>query len=79
MGSGDFNNDGKIDLYFGSNQKQNRLYLNEGGMHFKDVTSEAGIPDDKGWTTGISVADVNADGLLDIYVCRVGYAGTSAQ
>jgi enediyne biosynthesis protein E4 len=76
VGSGDFNNDGKIDLYFGSNQKQNRLYLNEGGMHFKDVTQEAGIPDDKGWTTGISVADVNADGLLDIYVCRVGYFET---
>jgi hypothetical protein len=73
VGSGDFNNDGKIDLYFGSNQKQNRLYLNEGGMHFKDVTREAGIPDDKGWTTGVSVADVNADGLLDIYVCRVGF------
>lgn len=72
VGSGDFNNDGKIDLYFGSNQKQNRLYLNEGGMHFKDITLEAGIPDDKGWTTGVSVADVNADGLLDIYVCRVG-------
>jgi enediyne biosynthesis protein E4 len=74
VGSGDFNNDGKIDLYFGSNQKQNRLYLNEGGMHFKDVTREAGIPDDNGWTTGVSVADVNADGLLDIYVCRVGYS-----
>jgi enediyne biosynthesis protein E4 len=73
VGSGDFNNDGKTDLYFGANQKQNRLYLNEGGMHFKDVTREAGIPDDKGWTTGISVADVNNDGLLDIYVCRVGY------
>jgi hypothetical protein len=74
VGSADFNNDGKIDLYFGSNQKQNRLYLNEGAMHFKDVTTQAGIPDDKGWTTGVSVADVNADGLLDIYVCRVGYA-----
>ncbi|MGF2411478.1 VCBS repeat-containing protein [Ferruginibacter sp.] len=72
VGGGDFNNDGKIDLYFGANQKQNRLYLNEGGMHFKDITIEAGIPDDKGWTTGVSVADVNADGLLDIYVCRVG-------
>lgn len=72
VGSGDFNNDGKIDLYFGANQKQNRLYLNEGSMHFKDVTVEAGIPDDKGWTTGVSVADVNADGLLDIYVCRAG-------
>jgi enediyne biosynthesis protein E4 len=72
VGCGDFNNDGKTDLYFGANQKQNRLYLNEGGMHFKDITNEAGMPDDKGWTTGVSVADVNADGLLDIYVCRVG-------
>ena len=73
VASGDFNNDGKIDLYFGANQQQNRLYLNEGEMHFKNVTKEAGIPADKGWTTGVSVADVNADGLLDIYVCRVGY------
>lgn len=72
IGSGDFNNDGKIDLYFGANQKQDRLYLNEGNMHFKDVTSVATIPGDKGWTTGVSVADVNADGLLDIYVCRAG-------
>ncbi|WP_324228315.1 VCBS repeat-containing protein [Lacibacter sp.] len=73
VASGDFNNDGKIDLYFGANQKQSRLYLNEGEMHFRNVTKEAGISDDKGWTTGVSVADVNADGLLDIYVCRVGY------
>lgn len=76
IGSGDFNNDGKIDLYFGSNQKQNQLYLNEGEMHFTNRTKEAEIPDDKGWTTGVSVADVNADGLLDIYVCRVGYYET---
>lgn len=73
VGSGDFNNDGKIDLYFGANQKQDQLYLNEGAMRFKDITTQAGIPDDKGWTTGVSVVDVNADGLLDIYVCRVGY------
>lgn len=72
VGSGDFNNDGKIDLYFGANQQQDQLYLNEGGMHFKNVTAEAGIPNDKGWTTGVSVADVNGDGLLDIYVCRAG-------
>ncbi len=72
IGAGDFNNDGKIDLFFGSNQGQNKLYLNSGGLKFKDVTAEAAIPNDGGWTTGISVVDINNDGLLDIYVCRVG-------
>jgi hypothetical protein len=72
VGSGDFNNDGKIDLFFASNQSQNRLYLNEGDLHFKDITHEAGIPSDGGWSTGVSVVDINNDGLLDIYVCRVG-------
>ncbi len=72
VGAGDFNNDGKIDLFFASNQHQNKIYLNEGALHFKDVTKEAGIPDDGGWSTGISVVDINNDGLLDIYICRVG-------
>jgi hypothetical protein len=72
IGAGDFNNDGKTDLFFGSNQGDNKIYLNTGGLHFKDVSLEAGIPRDKGWTTGISVVDINNDGLLDIYVCRVG-------
>ncbi len=72
VGAGDFNNDGKIDLFFASNQHQNKIYLNEGGLKFKDVTKEAGIPDDGGWSTGISVVDINNDGLLDIYICRVG-------
>lgn len=72
VGAGDFNNDGKTDLFFGSNQGRNRLYLNKGGMKFSDATDEAKIPDDGGWTTGISVVDINNDGLLDIYVSRVG-------
>ncbi len=72
VGAGDFNNDGKIDLFFASNQHQNKIYLNQGELHFKDVTKEAGIPDDGGWSTGISVVDINNDGLLDIYICRVG-------
>ncbi len=72
VAAGDFNNDGKVDLFFASNQGQNKIYLNTGNMHFKDVTAEAKIPDDGGWSTGVSVADVNNDGLLDIYVCRVG-------
>ncbi|MDQ6844999.1 MAG: VCBS repeat-containing protein, partial [Bacteroidota bacterium] len=72
LGAGDFNNDGLIDLFFGSNQGQNKLYLNQGNLKFKDVTAEAKIPNDGGWTTGISVVDINNDGLLDIYICRVG-------
>lgn len=72
VGAGDFNNDGLTDLFFGSNQSNNRLYLNKGGMRFTDVTAQAAIPADGGWTTGISVVDINNDGLLDVYVCRVG-------
>ena len=72
VGAGDFNNDGNVDLFFGSNQGLNKIYLNKGQMKFEDVTVKAQIPDDKGWTTGISVVDINNDGLLDIYVCRVG-------
>jgi hypothetical protein len=72
IGAGDFNNDGKIDLFFASNQQQNKIYLNQGKLKFKDVTAQASIPQDGGWSTGVSVVDINNDGLLDIYVCRVG-------
>jgi len=72
VGAGDFNNDGKIDLFFAANQTSNKLYLNKGNMSFTDVTQEAMIPVDGGWSTGVSVVDINNDGLLDIYVCRVG-------
>ncbi len=72
VGAGDFNNDGQTDLFFASNQGRCQLYLNEGKLHFRDVTAAAGIPDDGGWSTGVSVVDINNDGLLDIYVCRVG-------
>lgn len=72
VGVGDFNNDGLVDIFFSSNQGENKIYLNEGGMKFKDVTKESKIPQDGGWSTGVSVVDINNDGLLDIYVCRVG-------
>ena len=72
VGAGDFNNDGKIDLFFASNQGQDKLYLNKGGLQFNDVTKQAMIPEDGGWSTGVSVVDINNDGLLDIYICRVG-------
>jgi hypothetical protein len=72
IGAGDFNNDGKIDLFFAANQGQNRLFINKGNLQFKDVTQEAKIPNDSAWSTGVSVVDINNDGLLDIYICRVG-------
>lgn len=72
VGAGDFNNDGLIDLFFAANQQPNKLYLNTGNLQFKDATAEAHVPTDTAWSTGVSVADVNNDGLLDIYICRVG-------
>ncbi|HMG67844.1 MAG TPA: VCBS repeat-containing protein, partial [Chitinophagaceae bacterium] len=72
IGAGDFNNDGLIDLFFASNQEENKLYLNKGKMKFEDVSKESQIPQDGGWSTGVSVVDINNDGLLDIYICRVG-------
>lgn len=72
VGAGDLNNDGRIDLFFASNQGRNSLFLNTGDVTFRDVTDQSGIPDDGGWSTGVSIVDINQDGLLDIYVCRVG-------
>ena len=61
-----------IDLFFSSNQGDNKIYINQGKLKFKDVTTEAKIPQDSGWSTGVSVVDINNDGLLDIYICKVG-------
>ncbi len=72
VGAGDFNKDGLIDLFFASNQLQNKLYQNTGNLKFKDITTEAGVPRDSGWSTGVSVVDINNDGWLDLYICRVG-------
>ncbi|MFM2117059.1 MAG: hypothetical protein RL316_249 [Bacteroidota bacterium] len=72
VGAGDFNGDGLTDLFFAANQSSCRLFLNQGNLSFKDVTVEAGISNDGGWSTGVAIADVNQDGRLDIYVCRVG-------
>jgi hypothetical protein len=72
VGAGDFNNDGRIDLFFASNESSNKLFLNKGGMKFEDITDKTSIPNDKAWNTGVSVVDINNDGLLDIYICRLG-------
>jgi len=68
----DFDGDGLPDLYFTGNQVGNALYRNLGGMRFEDVTAQSGTKGMGGWNTGVTVADVNGDGLLDIYVCRSG-------
>lgn len=71
----DINQDGLLDIFFAGNQTSNRLYLNLGGMKFKDITSSAGLESKGLWSTGVSIADVNGDGLPDIYVCKSGPLG----
>ena len=72
VGVVDINNDGLQDLFFTGNQVENKLYLNKGDLQFEDISEAAGINEGKHWANGVTFADVNHDGWMDIYVSQGG-------
>ena len=72
IAAGDFDGDNDVDLYFSGNMVDNKLYINNGGFQFADITEKAGVGTKGRWCTGVTTVDINQDGLLDIYVCCSG-------
>ena len=73
VGIADFDNDGLQDIYFTGNLVGDKIYKNTGGLEFLDLTTSSGIEDDGSWSSGVSIADVNQDGLVDIYISKELY------
>lgn len=76
---GDLNGDKLPDIVFTANLVANRIYLNQGNMKFLEAAKQTGFISRAGWKTGVTMADVNADGHLDIYVCRSGNLGEAER
>src|SRR5580765_1412806 len=73
VGIGDFNKDGLQDIYLTGNMVPSKLYLNKGNFQFEDITAKAGVEGLGRWARGVSIIDINNDGLADIYVCNTIY------
>ncbi len=72
VATADFNNDGQVDVFLTSNQEDEALYINNGQNAFQNVIDQSGIGEYSGWTNGVTVVDINNDGLMDIYLSQVG-------
>ena len=79
VGIGDFNNDGLQDIFFSGNMVPCRLYLNKGDFRFEDITEKAGVEGMGRWARGVSLIDINNDGLLDIYICNTIYKDSARR